>query len=233
MNTKPSAQKFRIRRPGDAPAAGPSAAAAAVPPTPGGPARPAPDFEPGPRRDDGFGAEPFATAAAQAPQGAGAARAPAPQGPEATVDGPRPEEMTGRQLRIARRLAHRHGLSPSSDAEAVQMLRARGIDPLERKNLLALVAPEQVEARAPGLPQTSARPADPGSRPARAAWRRRRRATRFWKWRRSSATSCGGAAGGCGCCSSGSRPSSFCRPRWPGGTSSAWRRRCMPRSPSS
>jgi capsular polysaccharide transport system permease protein len=62
--------------------------------------------------------------------------------------------MTGRQLRIARRLAHRYGLSPSSDAEAVRMLRARGIDPLERKNLLALVAPEQVEAREPGLPQT-------------------------------------------------------------------------------
>jgi capsular polysaccharide transport system permease protein len=73
--------------------------------------------------------------------------------------GLRPEEMTGRQLRIARRLAQRHGLSPSSDAEAVEMLRARGIDPLERKNLLALVAPEQIEARAPaglqpGLPQT-------------------------------------------------------------------------------
>jgi capsular polysaccharide transport system permease protein len=34
------------------------------------------------------------------------------------------------------------------------MLRARGIDPLERKNLLALVAPEHVEARGPGLPQT-------------------------------------------------------------------------------
>jgi capsular polysaccharide transport system permease protein len=33
------------------------------------------------------------------------------------------------------------------------MLRARGIDPLERKNLLALVAPEQIEARAPGAPQ--------------------------------------------------------------------------------
>jgi capsular polysaccharide transport system permease protein len=62
--------------------------------------------------------------------------------------------MTGRQLRIARRLAHRQGLSPSSDAEAVEMLRARGIDPLERKNLLALVAPEQVEARGPSLPQT-------------------------------------------------------------------------------
>jgi capsular polysaccharide transport system permease protein len=67
--------------------------------------------------------------------------------------------MTGRQLRVARRLAHRHGLSPSSDAEAVEMLRARGIDPLERKNLLAIIAPEQVEARAPNLPQTVPDPA--------------------------------------------------------------------------
>jgi capsular polysaccharide transport system permease protein len=68
--------------------------------------------------------------------------------------------MTGRQLRIARRLAHRHGLSPTSDAEAVEMLRARGIDPLERKNLLALVAPEHVEVRAPALPQTIPDPRD-------------------------------------------------------------------------
>jgi capsular polysaccharide transport system permease protein len=83
-----------------------------------------------------------------------ASAAPVGEASSSAADGPQPDEMTGRQLRIARRLAHRHGLSPSSDAEAVQMLRARGIDPLERKNLLALVAPEQVEMRGPSLPQT-------------------------------------------------------------------------------
>jgi capsular polysaccharide transport system permease protein len=154
MNTKPSATKFRIRRPGE-PTTGASTAdrPQAVPPSverPQTSAR-APDFEPGPRRDDGFGSEPFPTAAA--PQGS-PAPAPVASGTAAPVDGLRPEEMTGRQLRVARRLAQRHGLTPSSDAEAVQMLRARGIEPLERKNLLALVAPEQIEARAPGLPQT-------------------------------------------------------------------------------
>ncbi len=159
MNSKPSATKFRIRRPGEGQTGGPAGpagpASGPMPPTapPASPARAAPDYEPGPRRDDGFGTDPFPTAAAAQPPQAAAARMPDPP-PSAGVDGPKPEEMTGRQLRIARRLAHRHGLSPTSDAEAVHMLRARGIDPLERKNLLALVAPEQVEVRQPGLPQT-------------------------------------------------------------------------------
>ena len=161
MNTKPSAMKFRIRRPGEGTAVPATSGAQPVPPVPPVQQR-APDFEPGPRREDGFGPDPFPTAAAPqhpvAPR-PGAAEAPAPEEAEKAGAGLRPEEMTGRQLRIARRLAQRHGLSPSSDAEAVEMLRARGIDPLERKNLLALVAPEQIEARAPGrsqpgLPQT-------------------------------------------------------------------------------
>jgi capsular polysaccharide transport system permease protein len=154
MNTKPSATKFRIRRPGEGQAAGQPAAETPRPsagPVPS--AQPGPDFEPGPRRDDGFGADPFPTAATWAPD-TGLGTPTAKAGETAASDAPKPEEMTGRQLRIARRLAHRQGLSPSSDAEAVEMLRARGIDPLERKNLLALVAPEQVEARGPSLPQT-------------------------------------------------------------------------------
>jgi capsular polysaccharide transport system permease protein len=158
MNTKPSATKFRIRRPGEGTTAPAAAGAQPVPPVPPR----APDFEPGPRNDDGFGPDPFPTASAQQRPAAprtGAAEAPASAEAEKAGAGLRPDEMTGRQLRIARRLAQRQGLSPSSDAEAVEMLRARGIDPLERKNLLALVAPEQIEARPPaglqpGLPQT-------------------------------------------------------------------------------
>lgn len=156
MNTKPSATKFRIRRPGetgtpvapvDPGAVAPAAAPAPAPSAQAAPRR-TPDFEPGPRRDDGFGAEPYPTAARRPPDAPPAGAVSATE-----AEGLRPDEMTGRQLRIARRLAHRHGLSPASDAEAVEMLRARGIDPLERKNLLAIIAPEQVEAREPGLPQ--------------------------------------------------------------------------------
>jgi len=53
----------------------------------------------------------------------------------------RREGLTGRQLRMARRLAHRHGLSPISDHDAVRQLRLRGIDPFERSNMLELVVP--------------------------------------------------------------------------------------------
>jgi capsular polysaccharide transport system permease protein len=174
MTTKPRAQKFRIRRPGETPAGSPVAAstpqprAAEPPPVPPR----TPSYEPGPRRDDGFGSEPFPTASAapRAPEGAGATpgrTAPRSEAP-ATGQGTTPEEMTGRQLRIARRLAYRHGLKPGSDAEAVRMLRALGIDPLERRNLLALVAPEQVEDRVPALPgRTPLLPEVPAETPKR------------------------------------------------------------------
>jgi len=45
------------------------------------------------------------------------------------IDEIRREGLTGRQLRMARRLALKHGLAPSSDFDAVRLLRARGIDP--------------------------------------------------------------------------------------------------------
>lgn len=49
------------------------------------------------------------------------------------------EGLTGRQLRIARRVALRHGLKPESDLDAVRMLRAQGIDPFTRESILDLV----------------------------------------------------------------------------------------------
>ena len=56
----------------------------------------------------------------------------------------RREGLTGRQLRMARRVAQKHGLAPTSDFDAVRLLRARGIDPFSRANMLDLVksAPE-------------------------------------------------------------------------------------------
>ena len=95
--------------------------------------------------DDGFGPEPFATARATQP----AMQAPAPE-PEAVVDPAtevaldsiRREGLTGRQLRLARRVAMKNGLPATSDFDAVRLLRARGIDPFQRNSMLELVASE-------------------------------------------------------------------------------------------
>ncbi len=53
----------------------------------------------------------------------------------------RKEGLTGRQLRMARRLAQKHGLAPTSDFDAVRLLRAKGVDPFQRSNFLELVQP--------------------------------------------------------------------------------------------
>ncbi|MDJ0994958.1 MAG: capsule biosynthesis protein [Dinoroseobacter sp.] len=60
------------------------------------------------------------------------------------------EGLTGRQLRIARRVALRHGLKPETDIDAVRMLRAQGIDPFTRESILDLVA----EKKKANLPAT-------------------------------------------------------------------------------
>ena len=52
----------------------------------------------------------------------------------------RKEGLTGRELRMARRMAQKHGLAPTSDFDAVRLLRAKGIDPFQRGNMLELVA---------------------------------------------------------------------------------------------
>ncbi len=44
------------------------------------------------------------------------------------------ENLTGRQLRIARRLAQKHGLQTTSDLDAVRVLRNKGIDPFQFSN---------------------------------------------------------------------------------------------------
>ncbi len=62
-----------------------------------------------------------------------------PAGPASGPDAMGADEPTARQLRLARRVAQRHGLSVSSDFEAVRELRRRGIDPFQQPSLLALV----------------------------------------------------------------------------------------------
>lgn len=60
---------------------------------------------------------------------------------ENTIDAIRQEGLTGRQLRMARRVAQKHGLAVTSDFDAVRQLRDRGIDPFERTGILELVNP--------------------------------------------------------------------------------------------
>ncbi|MDX5384360.1 MAG: capsule biosynthesis protein [Rhodobacterales bacterium] len=64
-------------------------------------------------------------------------------GPE--IDAIRREGLTGRQLRMARRVAQKHGLAPTSDFDAVRLLRAEGIDPFQRSTMLDLVMPREDE----------------------------------------------------------------------------------------
>ncbi|MTI00769.1 capsule biosynthesis protein [Roseibium sp. RKSG952] len=98
-----------------------------------------------------------------APQGEGTAEARseaisrirrATQPPTATgesqpgieLDAIKREGLTGRQLRVARRLAQKNGLAATSDYDAVRLLRQKGIDPFQRTNLLELAASSGSEA---------------------------------------------------------------------------------------
>ncbi|MGX9355378.1 capsule biosynthesis protein [Roseobacteraceae bacterium S113] len=78
---------------------------------------------------------------------------------ETEIDAIRKEGLTGRQLRMARRVAQKHGLAATSDFDAVRQLRMRGINPFQRVNMLELVVPgekgQAPEGAAPAkLPQT-------------------------------------------------------------------------------
>lgn len=138
MTTKPKAKKFRIRR------------SPAAPEVTG--ERPAPETAP---RAPDTGAAPQARATppadqrpqfskpAAAPQArAGEVASPRQVAGETDIETIRAEGLTGRQLRMARRVANKHGLDPTSDFDAVRLLRQRGIDPFQRTNMLELVQAE-------------------------------------------------------------------------------------------
>jgi capsular polysaccharide transport system permease protein len=55
------------------------------------------------------------------------------------IDAIRREGLTGRQLRMARRIAQKHGIAPTSDFDAVRLLRAEGIDPFQRATMLDMI----------------------------------------------------------------------------------------------
>jgi capsular polysaccharide transport system permease protein len=147
MTTKATARKFRLRR-GEALAEGVTAE---------GVARARADIRAGTTE----AAKPADTVVA-----AGRARAVGTPdtSPQAEIAAIRQEGLTGRQLRLARRVAQKHGLAPTSDHDAVRLLRNRGINPFERAAILELVpagAPGQTGAAPATLPQTVTPPRPP------------------------------------------------------------------------
>jgi len=156
MTTKPKVKRFRIRKSG---AGTPGAEDASLPATTEGEAPP-PDGAANETRIDPEAELSKAKAEAEAKATAEQAFAPSdadgfgdtafPGSAKAEAEAShanadiaeiRKEGLTGRQLRIARRLAQKHGLDPKSDLDAVRALRARGIDPFQRDSMLELVVP--------------------------------------------------------------------------------------------
>ncbi len=137
MTTKLKASRFRIRRP-EFPALPPSEAAKAV--VGAGP------FD---THDDGFGEGRFPGAADPSPPATANVDSPAIVAAEGEIDAIRREGLTGRQLRLARRVAQKHNLPATSDFDAVRLLRQAGIDPFQRGSVLDLVLPEEGSGSAP------------------------------------------------------------------------------------
>jgi capsular polysaccharide transport system permease protein len=82
---------------------------------------------------------------------------------ESSLDDIRKEGLTGRQLRMARRVAQKNGFAVTSDFDAVRQLRAAGIDPFQRNTILELVTPEGA------APAAGAAPAGPDGGDAKKA----------------------------------------------------------------
>lgn len=86
---------------------------------------------------------------------------------EAEIEAIRAEELTGRQLRMAMRVAQKHGIKATSGLEAVRLLRRQGIDPFEHSTLIDIVKNREVPGRAlatvdaPALPRTVRQPGMP------------------------------------------------------------------------
>lgn len=80
--------------------------------------------------------------------------------PDQDIAAIKQEGLTGRQLRMARRVAQKHGLPATSDYDAVRLLRQAGIDPFQAANMLQLVSGEGSGGQGAGgegkvqLPQT-------------------------------------------------------------------------------
>lgn len=156
MTTKPKARKFRIKR--NAPAAENNG---------GGPA-PAQATSSRPAASDSRAASAGYTAPDA--ERSGEVSSPGEVHGELDMDTIRREGLTGRQLRMARRVAQKSGLAPTSDFDAVRLLRSKGIDPFQRSNMLELVVPQaggELRDGAPGdaFAKLDAEPGGAGSKP--------------------------------------------------------------------
>ncbi|MCE0505500.1 capsule biosynthesis protein [Roseivivax sp. GX 12232] len=194
MTTKPKAKKFRIRRSdsaGSGEGAAPGSASSSASSSSGAASRsastPAEAPSPEQRRLRAVAEEQRSAAEAAASGGtagsaAGSGATPggsAGSGPragevssaaqvagETDIQKIRQEGLTGRQLRMARRMAQKHGLAPTSDFDAVRLLRSKGIDPFQRANMLELVVGrDEGEGQTTGAAGVPARanPVDPAT----------------------------------------------------------------------
>ncbi|WP_354001003.1 capsule biosynthesis protein [Pseudotabrizicola formosa] len=134
---------------------------------PAGSVPPRPVSAPAP--EDGFGADPFPTAGNQvdammdaggespAPRHPAPAQAGAEQPNPNDIDQIRKEGLTGRQLRMARRMAQKYGLPATSDFDAVRLLRAAGVDPFQKSTFMQMISAEGADLPLAGQ-------GEPGSR---------------------------------------------------------------------
>ncbi|MEC3862861.1 capsule biosynthesis protein [Mesobacterium sp. TK19101] len=143
MTTKPKAKKFRIRR-----TATSSSAAADIPD-----ADATEDIPRAPLR-----LETSDRADTEATAQSGEVTSAREVETETDIDSIRREGLTGRQLRMARRVAQKHGLAPTSDFDAVRLLRAKGIDPFQRTATLELVVPQATQESAAQQPPQPPQP---------------------------------------------------------------------------
>ncbi|MCZ8079689.1 MAG: capsule biosynthesis protein [Rhodobacteraceae bacterium] len=102
--------------------------------------------------EDGFGAIPFPTAAVSTQGAANAVSSPSEAASATDLDAIRREGLTGRQLRLARRMAQKYGLPATSDFDAVRLLRQAGLDPFRANPVVEIVA-EDAEGDAGQPPQ--------------------------------------------------------------------------------
>ena len=126
MTTKPKAQKFRIRR---STSTANTATAPSSTPTQAAPVSPTRQ----PNSQDETKLQPGALSRAM--------ESPATVSSETDIDAIKQENLTGRQLRMARRMAQKNGLAVTSDFDAVQQLRKRGVDPFQLAHIFDLVTP--------------------------------------------------------------------------------------------
>jgi len=145
MNTKPKARKFRIRRSDTLPT-GQAAQAARTAASESPQAAATPRSTPEASKESKRPPE-------KVPALSGDVDSKAQVAAETDIDAIRKEGLTGRQLRMARRVAQRNGLAVTSDFDAVRQLRQRDIDPFERSSILELVTNKPTEGEAQPNPR--------------------------------------------------------------------------------